>query len=100
MFKNIKNITVLLLFHTWWRLSDYPLRPSFPLFASPAPLLYNCERELKTVQIQMTAEENKIQKRGEMIKGLKSDKLQPEQEVTHLKELLAPKAEKHIGKQY
>lgn len=52
------------------------------------------------MQIQMTAEENKIQEREEMIKGLKSDKLPPEQEVAHLKELLALKAEKHIGKQY
>lgn len=46
----------------------------------------------------MTAEGGKIQQREEMIKGLESDKLRLEQEVVHLKELLALKADNHIDK--
>lgn len=89
--KKIKNITVLLLFHIWSRLPDYLLKPSFPL-------LYNTEREVKARQIQITAEGEKIQEMEEMIKGLNSYKLQLEQEVAHLKKLLALKAENHIDK--
>lgn len=48
------------------------------------------------LQIQMKAEENKTQMREEAIKGLNSDKLLLQQEVAHLKELLAQKTEKQV----
>lgn len=60
--------------------------------------MYNTEREVKARQIQITAEGEKIQEMEEMIKGLNSYKLQLEQEVAHLKKLLALKAENHIDK--
>lgn len=60
--------------------------------------MHNYDRECKALKIQMEAEENKTEKMEETIKGLISNKLQLEQEVVHLKELLAQKAEKHTSK--
>lgn len=55
------------------------------------PLLSNHERELKALQIQMKEEENKTKIREEMIQELNSDNLKMEEELAHLKELLAQK---------
>ncbi|TWW80541.1 Alpha-1,6-mannosylglycoprotein 6-beta-N-acetylglucosaminyltransferase A [Takifugu flavidus] len=62
------------------------------------PLMHNYEGEFKALKIQMEAEENKTEKMEETIKGLLSNKLQLEQEVAHLKELLVQKAEEHTNK--
>lgn len=68
------------------------------LCATQELLMHNYEREFKALKIQMEAEGNKTEKMEEMIKGLSSNKVQLEQEVAHLKELLAQKAEKHTSK--
>lgn len=60
--------------------------------------MHSYERAFKALKIQMEAEENKTAKMEEAIKGLRSNKLQLEQEVAHLKKLLAQKAEKHTNK--
>lgn len=60
--------------------------------------MHNYEREFKALKIQMEAEENKTEKMEETINGLSSNKLQLEQEVAHLKDVLAQKAE-NKGKQ-
>lgn len=60
--------------------------------------MHKYEIKFKSLKIQMEAQENKTEKMEETIKGLSSNKLQLEQEVAHLKELLTQKAEKHTNK--
>lgn len=69
-------------------------KPFFPpLLASPAHLPHSYDKEIKAQQIK--SEENKTRMNEEVIKRLTSDKLQLQQEVAHLNELLQ-KVEKTV----
>ncbi|XP_070694569.1 alpha-1,6-mannosylglycoprotein 6-beta-N-acetylglucosaminyltransferase A-like [Pempheris klunzingeri] len=61
---------------------------------SPPPPLKNYKGELKALQIKMEAEKEKGQMRDEMIKELRSDKLQLQQQVANLDKRLKLQAEK------
>ncbi|XP_070770375.1 alpha-1,6-mannosylglycoprotein 6-beta-N-acetylglucosaminyltransferase A-like isoform X2 [Enoplosus armatus] len=61
---------------------------------APPPSLKDYKEELQALQIKMEAEKEKGQMREEMIKELRSDKLQLQQQVAHLDELLKLQAQK------
>ncbi|XP_049905860.1 alpha-1,6-mannosylglycoprotein 6-beta-N-acetylglucosaminyltransferase A-like [Epinephelus moara] len=60
---------------------------------SPPPPLKSYKEEFLSLQIKMEAEKEKGQMRDETIKELRSDKIQLQQQVAHLEELLKLQAE-------
>ncbi|XP_054471699.1 alpha-1,6-mannosylglycoprotein 6-beta-N-acetylglucosaminyltransferase A-like [Anoplopoma fimbria] len=65
---------------------------------SPPPPLGDYKEELHSLQIKMEAEKEKEKLKDEMIKNLRSDKLQLQHQVSFVEKLLKPKEEKEEKK--